>query len=91
MAVKWLLRQGVIRALPRGYDVDKHFKPTYDPWDQRLCGSWSGIALESGRKLEADAVVTATGLNFVFLGGMTVSVDGEDVDPAQAMPHKGRC
>jgi cation diffusion facilitator CzcD-associated flavoprotein CzcO len=24
-------------ALPEGYDVDRHFSPRYDPWDQRLC------------------------------------------------------
>ena len=34
--------RGVIRktndqAAARGYDVDTHFKPTYDPWDQRMC------------------------------------------------------
>jgi monooxygenase len=27
----------VKEALPAGYDVDKHFKPPYNPWDQRLC------------------------------------------------------
>ncbi len=31
------LRRGVARALPEGYDVDAHFAPRYDPWDQRLC------------------------------------------------------
>ncbi len=24
-------------ALPKGYDLDTHFNPTYKPWDQRLC------------------------------------------------------
>jgi cation diffusion facilitator CzcD-associated flavoprotein CzcO len=32
-----MLRRGLVRELPPGYDIDKHFKPTYDPWDQRLC------------------------------------------------------
>ncbi|HEY8494370.1 MAG TPA: NAD(P)/FAD-dependent oxidoreductase, partial [Myxococcota bacterium] len=32
-----LIRRGVMRALPAGYDVDTHFNPRYDPWDQRLC------------------------------------------------------
>ncbi|HEY1633913.1 MAG TPA: NAD(P)/FAD-dependent oxidoreductase [Acidimicrobiales bacterium] len=35
--VKRVLRKGVQRQLPPGYDVDTHFTPTYDPWDQRLC------------------------------------------------------
>ena len=25
------------RRLPPGYDIDTHFKPSYDPWDQRMC------------------------------------------------------
>jgi cation diffusion facilitator CzcD-associated flavoprotein CzcO len=35
--VKKLLRKGLERMLPKGYDIDTHFTPTYDPWDQRLC------------------------------------------------------
>ena len=31
------IRRGVERQLPPGYDVDTHFKPRYNPWDQRLC------------------------------------------------------
>jgi monooxygenase len=32
-----VLRAGVVRSLPAGFDVDLHFNPTYGPWDQRLC------------------------------------------------------
>jgi cation diffusion facilitator CzcD-associated flavoprotein CzcO len=32
-----LLMADVRRRLPQGYDVDTHFSPRYDPWDQRLC------------------------------------------------------
>src|SRR5688572_23839815 len=35
--VKRLLRKGVARQLPAGYEIDTHFKPRYNPWDQRLC------------------------------------------------------
>src|SRR4029453_1602371 len=35
--VKSMLRKGAIKQLPEGYDVDTHFSPAYDPWDQRLC------------------------------------------------------
>jgi cation diffusion facilitator CzcD-associated flavoprotein CzcO len=35
--VKRLLRTQVERQLPAGYDVDTHFTPRYNPWDQRLC------------------------------------------------------
>jgi cation diffusion facilitator CzcD-associated flavoprotein CzcO len=35
--VKKAIRDGVIEALGKNYPVDKHFKPTYQPWDQRAC------------------------------------------------------
>ncbi len=31
------LRTGVVRQLPAGYPVDRHFRPRYQPWDERLC------------------------------------------------------
>ena len=40
------------RELPPGYDVDKHFGPRYDPWDQRLCVAPDGdlfAAIRDGR------------------------------------------
>jgi cation diffusion facilitator CzcD-associated flavoprotein CzcO len=113
-AVKKMVRRGVERALPAGYDVDKHFKPRYDPWDQRMClvpngdlftairnGTASvvtdtidafaekGIRLDSGDELEADVIVTATGLNLLFLGGMELVVDGRPVDVPKTMTYKG--
>ena len=113
-AVKRFIRRSVERSLPPGYDVDRHFKPRYDPWDQRLClvpdgdlfraisagrasvvtdriASFTerGIALESGEELEADVIVTATGLNLLFLGGIRVAVDGEEVDIPSRMTYKG--
>jgi cation diffusion facilitator CzcD-associated flavoprotein CzcO len=35
--MKRLLRKGITAALPEGYDVEAHFTPRYNPWDQRLC------------------------------------------------------
>lgn len=112
--VKKLIRRGVQRSLPPGYDVDKHFKPKYDPWDQRMClvpngdlfkaireGQASvvtdtierfteaGIKLDSGEELPADVIVTATGLNLLFLGGMELVVDGDPVDVSTKMAYKG--
>jgi cation diffusion facilitator CzcD-associated flavoprotein CzcO len=48
-----------------------------------------GIELSSGEELEADAIVTATGLNLLFLGGMSLAVDGEEVDVPAKMTYKG--
>lgn len=35
--VKQYLLQSVREQLPEGFDVEKHFTPSYNPWDQRLC------------------------------------------------------
>jgi monooxygenase len=111
---KAILRRGLERHLPEGYDIDKHFTPAYNPWEQRLClapdadifeaiadGSASivtdhvetftetGITLASGEELQADLVVTATGLNMLPLGGMQLSVDGREIDISQTLGYKG--
>jgi len=41
----------------------------------------TGIALKSGRHLDADVVITATGIQLHALGGVTLSIDGEKIDP----------
>jgi len=109
-----LLRDGAAKSLPAGYDVDVHFKPRYQPWDQRLClipdsdlfksisaGRASvvtgaidrltenGICLASGQELEADIVVSATGLQMLALGGVQLSVDGTPITPGDAFVYKG--
>jgi len=48
-----------------------------------------GILLQSGRELEADIVVMATGLSLSVLGGAAIRVDGKDYAPNQAMAYKG--
>ncbi|RJQ77258.1 NAD(P)/FAD-dependent oxidoreductase [Pseudonocardiaceae bacterium YIM PH 21723] len=108
-----LIRNFNTKWLPEGYDVDTHFNPRYNPWDQRMClvpngdlfrsirqGKASivtdhidsftekGIKLKSGEELEADIVVTATGLNLLPLGGMELSVDGERVDLSKSFAYK---
>jgi monooxygenase len=100
--------------LPPGYDIDTHFNPRYDPWDERMClaadgdlfeaisagrvsvvtdriatFTQTGIALESGRELEADLVVTATGLSLQPLGGIELSVDGEEVALPERLAYRG--
>ena len=49
----------------------------------------NGIALASGAELEADLIITATGLNMLFLGGIALSVDGEEVEPSETVAYKG--
>ncbi|MBI2708613.1 MAG: NAD(P)/FAD-dependent oxidoreductase [Actinobacteria bacterium] len=112
--VKKMLRKGLERQLPAGYDIDTHFTPRYDPWDQRLCVvpdgdlfaaisegrasvvtdhidtfTENGIRLRSGAELEADVVVTATGLDLLFMGGIELLVDGNKVDAGSSLTYKG--
>ncbi|MDN3353680.1 NAD(P)/FAD-dependent oxidoreductase [Actinomadura sp. DC4] len=112
--VRSLLRKATLRQLPEGYDVDTHFKPRYQPWDQRLClvpdgdlfaairdgrasvvtdhveeFTETGLRLTSGAELEADVVVTATGLRLLVLGGMRLSVEGREVRLPETMAYKG--
>jgi monooxygenase len=49
----------------------------------------TGLLLASGDELEADIVVTATGLELLFCGGMSLRVDGDEVDPATRLTYKG--
>jgi monooxygenase len=49
----------------------------------------AGIRLQDGREIEADIVVTATGLVLELLGGMKVRVDGRDIEFAKTFSYKG--
>lgn len=49
----------------------------------------SGIELTSGEILEADLIVTATGLDLQVFGGMELSLDGKPVTPHDLMTYKG--
>jgi cation diffusion facilitator CzcD-associated flavoprotein CzcO len=110
---KKVARATARRYLPAGYDVDTHFKPRYDPWDQRLCvilgGDFyeeikqgrvevvtdhidhmdaTGIVLKSGGHIDADVIVTATGLQLQALGGIAMSIDGAEFKPTERFVYK---
>ena len=59
-----LLRKAAVSQLPEGYDVDAHFSPSYDPWDQRLCVAPDGDLFRSISEGKA-SVVTDTIDRFV--------------------------
>ncbi len=48
-----------------------------------------GLQLADGREIEADIIVTATGLELQMLGGATLSVDGKPVEPGKTLNYKG--
>ena len=48
----------------------------------------TGIALKSGRHLDADIIVKATGLNLLALGGVRISVDDKEVRPQERFSYK---
>jgi cation diffusion facilitator CzcD-associated flavoprotein CzcO len=111
---KKMLRKGIERQLPKGYDLDTHFTPRYDPWDQRLClvpngdlfkaisagrasvvtdhissFTETGIELQSGEHLDADIIISATGIELLFIGGIQLSIDGEPLEIAEKLTYKG--
>lgn len=108
-----LIRSRTKAALPEGYNVDLHFKPKYNPWDQRMClildedlftqisegraevvtdtidhVDETGIVLTSGARVDADVIVTATGLQLQALGGIRVVIDGEEIKPTDRFVYK---
>ncbi|MEB4207733.1 NAD(P)/FAD-dependent oxidoreductase [Mycobacterium sp. 94-17] len=108
-----VVRRTAVKSLPEGYDVDVHFKPSYDPWDQRFVVALDfdfykavsdgrievvtdhierfdshGIVLRSGRRIDADVVITATGLQLQSLGGVRLVIDGVEVKPNERWAYK---
>jgi len=111
--VRRLLLSGVSKQLHDKSQL-RHFSPSYNPWDERLCVvpngdlfkainkgqaavvtdqieafTAQGIKLKSGQELEADIIVSATGLNVQLMGGVKVDIDGEAYVPSQSMTYKG--
>ena len=112
--VRQAILHRVRKQLGPDYDVEKHFAPRYNPWDQRVClvpdadlfvairsGKASvvtdeietftenGLRLKSGDLLQADIIVTATGLKLKSLGGIQVSLDGTPTNLAGRISYKG--
>jgi cation diffusion facilitator CzcD-associated flavoprotein CzcO len=49
----------------------------------------TGVELESGRHLDADVIVSATGLNIKIFGGIEVTVDGEPLEAGDTTAYRG--
>ena len=106
-------RQADARAV-EAFDVDTHFSPRYNPWDQRMClapdadfframkvgkatvvtdvietFTSNGVQLKSGKYLDADIIVTATGLQLRLISGIDILVDGQSIKPSETMVYKG--
>ncbi len=113
-AIRKVLRFHAKHQLGDSCDVDVHFKPSYNPWEERLCLAANsdifkaiksgkaemvtdhietftekGIKLKSGKELEADIIVSATGLDLIPLGGVEFTVDGKPWLPGKSMTYKG--
>ncbi|RYP10148.1 hypothetical protein DL764_000858 [Monosporascus ibericus] len=103
-AVRDMLQKKTVKLLPGWVEHDPHFKPRYNPWEQRLCfdpdGRFygalhrpnvkvvtgkiesiteSGIQIQDSRTIEADVIVTATGLNMKLGGDIDMRINGKTV------------
>ena len=77
--MKALLRYGARKALPADYDVDTHFAPPYNPWDQRLCLAPDGdlfATITAGRaEVVTDRIATFTEVGVQLASGRQVPAD----------------
>ena len=112
--MKRIIKAQLRKALGPEFDIDRHFTPPYNPWDQRMCllpdgdllvalrerrativtdhidsFTPTGIRLKSGEHLDADLIVTATGLDLVSLGGIALTVDGQPAATNKSVTYKG--
>ena len=74
-----LVRGWVEKELPDGYDVDKHFNPAYEPWDQRPCLVPDGdllVTIASGRaSVVTDRIRTFTERGLALESGTELEAD----------------
>jgi cation diffusion facilitator CzcD-associated flavoprotein CzcO len=77
--MKRLLRKLAQRQLPSGYDVDTHFNPRYNPWDERMCIAADGDlfkAIASGRvSVVTDRIDTFTESGVTLTSGRELAAD----------------
>jgi monooxygenase len=76
---KRLLRRGLVRELPPDFDIDTHFKPNYQPWDQRIClvpNADLFQAIKSGRvSIVTDQIANFTKAGILLKSGKEVPAD----------------
>ena len=112
--IKKMVEKGIRAEIGDKTPIDPHFRPSYNPWDQRFClvpdndlfhairdGKASietdgiatftekGLKLASGKEIEADIVVKATGLKLLPLGGIRVFIDGAPMAFRDGYIYKG--
>ncbi len=74
-----LIRRATLAQLPDHVDVDTHFRPAYDPWDQRLCFVPDGDLFASLRRgtasIVTDTIETFTGRGLRLGSGAELEAD----------------
>lgn len=101
---KATFRYDAVKRLPSRVEYDPHFKPRYNPWEQRMSMdpdgelyqafhrpntkiitgeietvTSNGLRMKNGDAVNADIVVTATGLRLNWGAHMDMRIDGEPV------------
>jgi cation diffusion facilitator CzcD-associated flavoprotein CzcO len=76
---KALIRRGNVRELPPGFDIDTHLRPTYDPWDQRVClvpdGDLFRVLREGSASIVTDRIDTFTETGIRLASGAELPAD----------------
>ncbi|MGH3206190.1 MAG: flavin-containing monooxygenase, partial [Trebonia sp.] len=75
-AARRLIRYFNAKMLPEGYPVDEHFRPPYDPWDQRMCIVPDGDLF---RAIRDGAAAVVTGQIETFTEDWVLLKDGREI------------
>ncbi len=78
-AVRKYLRKMAVQDLGEGFDVDTHFNPDYNPWDQRLClipdGDFYGALRDGTASIVTDHIDRFTENGVLTKSGQMVEAD----------------
>lgn len=76
---KALIRKGIESNVPEGFDVDRHFTPPYNPWEQRLCFVPDNDLFKAMRReqasIETGAIETFTERGVRLTSGVELEAD----------------
>jgi cation diffusion facilitator CzcD-associated flavoprotein CzcO len=76
---RWLITGGMRKELPEGFDIDKHFNPRYNPFEQRLCFCPEADFFKALHKPNAhmvtDIIETVTESGILLKSGETLETD----------------
>ncbi|KAK4499930.1 hypothetical protein PRZ48_008116 [Zasmidium cellare] len=73
------IQDAATAQLPKGYPVEKHFQPRYEPWDQRVCfcpdGDFYRAIRDGGASVVTDTIQKVSSKGVTMSGGDRIDCD----------------